>query len=151
MAIKPYKFRLYLLRHLPFGFLAGLRIVHLDKNKAVVSLPFGYLNKNPFRSIYFASLSMAAEMASGIMALAEVMDAKVPVSMLVLTMRAEFLKKAKSKIVFECNEGNRIVEAILQSIQTNQGQTVELLSTGTDENGQIIANFWFTWSFKPKQ
>jgi acyl-coenzyme A thioesterase PaaI-like protein len=151
MAKSQFKFRLYLLRHLPFGFLAGLRIVHLDHNKALVSIPFGYRNKNPFRSMYFASLSMAAEMAAGIMALAEVMDAKVPVSMLVLTMRAEFLKKAKSKVVFECLEGSKITEAISNSLQTNQGQVVELLSIGTDENGQIVANFWFTWTFKPKQ
>jgi len=138
-------------RHLPLGLLAGLRIVYLDHDKASVSVPYGYRNKNPFRSMYFASLSMAAEMASGIMALAEVMDAKVPVSMLVLAMRAEFIKKAKSKIVFECIDGSKITDAISMSLQTNEGQTVELLSTGTDENGQIVAYFWFTWTFKPKQ
>lgn len=52
-----------MLLKLPLAFVAKLRIDQMNMHQASVSLPFNYLNKNPFRSIYFAALSMAAELS----------------------------------------------------------------------------------------
>ena len=142
--------KLFLLRQLPMAFLAGLKIVEFNKNSVKVSVPFKFLNKNPFRSVYFAVLSMAAELSSGVIALAAVSDSSVPVSMLVLKMRAEFLKKAKSKIVFTCNDGEKIRETVKKSVETGEGQTIEVHSSGFDTTGDIVAEFVFEWTFKPK-
>lgn len=132
------------------AFLSGLRIVEFDKSRTRVSVPFKFLNKNPFRSVYFAVLSMAAELSSGVIALDAVSESSVPVSMLVLKMRAEFLKKAKSKIVFTCNDGEKIRATVRKSIETGEGQTIEVHSSGTDTTGDKVAEFVFEWTFKPK-
>lgn len=132
------------------AYLAGLKILEIDEEKAAVSVPFKYLNKNPFRSVYFAVLSMAAELSSGILALAAIHDFSRPVSMLVLDMKAAFLKKAKSKIIFKCEDGEKISKAIAKSLETGEGQTVEVNTSGTDEAGEVVAEFSFTWTFKPK-
>ena len=150
LATKPLQMKLFMLVNLPMGLLAGLKITAIDKSKATVSVPFKYLNKNPFRSMYFAVMAMAAELSSGILSLAALHDTKVPVSMLVLDMHADFIKKAKTKITFTCGDGKKIIDAINKSIQTGDGQTVVVHTEGLDKAGDVVAKFAFTWTFKPK-
>ena len=132
------------------GLIAGLRIKKIDSNSCIVTVPFKYVNKNPFKSMYFAVLSMAAELSSGILALSEVSEAEKPISMLVLNMKASFTKKVKTKVSFSCNDGEKIRNAITRSIETGEGQTADVVSVGTDKSGDKVAEFCFTWTFKPK-
>ncbi len=151
MAASPFRMKLFMISHLPMAFLAGLKVTKMDMQGASVSVPYKCLNKNPFRSVYFAVLSMAAELSSGIIALAALHDVKVPVSMLVLRMKAEFLKKAKTKVVFHSKDGEKIRLTIKKSIETGEGQTIEVLSSGVDTSGDKVAEFIFEWTFKPKK
>ncbi len=146
----PWKMRLYMLKKLPLALIAGLKVIEIDDNKASVSIPFKFLNQNPFQSIYFAALAMAAELSTGILALTSVQAASKPVSMLVFEMNANFTKKAKSKIVFTCTQGNEISEAIEESIRTGEGKIVTVNTVGVDEAGDKVAEFNFTWTFKVK-
>lgn len=150
LATNPLQMKLFMLAKLPMGLLAGLKIVELDEQKSVVTVPFKYVNKNPFRSMYFAVLSMAAELSSGILALAAVHDSSQAVSMLVLDMQAEFIKKAKTKITFKCNAGEEIKQAIKKSTQTGEGEILVVHVEGIDTSGEKVAQFTFTWTFKPK-
>ena len=150
LARSSWKMKLYMLLHLPMAFIAGLKIVRIDEMGAEVSVPYKYLNKNPFRSMYFAVQAMAAELSSGILALAEVENSGVAVSMLVLEMKASYLKKARTKIKFVCNDAVNIKKTIEKSIETAEGQTVDVVSQGFDKEGDMVAEFIFTWTFKPK-
>jgi hypothetical protein len=67
--LSPAKLRLFMLRKLPMAWLAGLRLTALTPAAATVTIRYKYLTQNPFRSIYFACLAMAAELASGIQAM----------------------------------------------------------------------------------
>ena len=144
------KMRFFMLKKLPLAFIAGLKVVKIDDEMASVSIPFKFLNQNPFQSIYFAALAMAAELSTGIIALINVQSASKPVSMLVFNMSASFSKKAKGKITFSCYEGKAIENTIAESIKTGEGQTVTVTSKGVDLNGDEVAEFKFTWTFKPK-
>jgi len=146
----PFRLKMYMFMHLPMGWIAGLKVESFREKDVRISVPFKFLNKNPFRSVYFASLAMAAELSSGLIAMSEVENASVPISMLVLNMKADFLKKARTKITFLCSDGNQIREAIAKSIETGLGQTAEVSAIGTDTEGGQVAIFWFTWTFKPK-
>ena len=64
-------------------------------------------------------------------------------------MRADFSKKAKSKIFFTCEDGLKIKNAVEQSIKTKEGVTVEAKSTGKNAKGETVSEFYFTWTFKP--
>ncbi len=145
------KLSFYFLRHMPMGFFNGLKVEEFDDEHACVSVPYNYLTKNPFKSMYFAVQSMAAELSSGVIAIEAVSKAPVPVSMLVLKMEAEYMKKARSKILFTCNNSKEIIETIKESIKTNEGKTIKITSTGTDKQGDIVSKFHFTWTFKPKK
>jgi hypothetical protein len=146
----PFKLKLFMLAKLPFGFLAGLRIEEISEEKSVVSIRYGYLTKNPFKSVYFACLAMAGELASGALGLAQVYGAVPSVSMLVVNMEAVFTKKAIGKIRFTCSDGKAIKLAIEESKKTGEGQTIVATSVGLDEAGQEVAIFKITWSYKAK-
>ena len=55
-----FKFRLYLLFNLPIGWLAGMKIIDLTEKHCITGVPFKWINKNPFKSVYFAVQSMTA-------------------------------------------------------------------------------------------
>lgn len=148
--LSPARLRLFLLRKLPMAWLAGLRLRDLTPTQATVTIPFKYLTQNPFRSIYFACLAMAAELASGIQAMMHT-SGGAPVSMLVTGLTAEFTKKAVGLVAFTCPDGAAIAEAVAESRATGEGRTVVCTSTGVDEAGDVVAVFRVTWSFRAKQ
>jgi acyl-coenzyme A thioesterase PaaI-like protein len=149
--LNPVKQRLFLLTKLPMAGLAGVRVQQLTATEATVTVPFKYLTKNPFRSIYFACLSMAAEMASGVMAMLYTSTNDRPVSMLVVGMQADFTKKATTRIAFTSTDGPAIAQAVAETLATGEGRTVVCTSTGRDAAGDTVAEFRITWSFRAKQ
>jgi len=148
--LSPARLRLFMLRKLPMAWLAGLRLRALTPEAATVTVRYKYLTQNPFRSIYFACLAMAAELASGIQAMMQVQGGR-PVSMLVVGLTAEFSKKATGLIAFTCPDGAAIAQAVAASRATGEGRTVVCTSTGRDEAGDVVAVFRVTWSFRAKK
>ncbi|MFT2007207.1 PaaI family thioesterase [Pontibacter sp. 13R65] len=146
----PAKMRLFMLAKLPMAYLAEVRIATLSQTEATTTIPFKYLNKNPFRSIYFACLSMAAELSTGVLCLLHIHQAQPAISMLLVHMEASFTKKAVGKITFRCEDGEQICQTVERAKITGEGQIVTATSTGTDEAGDQVASFRFTWSFKTK-
>ncbi len=147
----PLKFRLFLLQRLPAAFFCGLKIRSFSQQQSVIGVRYSWFSQNPFRSIYFAVQSMAAEMSSGILGFAQIYQRKPGISMLVLKVEGTFLKKATGFILFTCTDGNKITAAVEQSIITGEAQTVVCRSVGTNEQQEIVADFFVTWTFKTKQ
>ena len=148
--LNPLKLRLFMMRKLPMAWLAGLRLTQLTPEAATVTIRYKFLTQNPFRSLYFACLAMAAEFASGIQGMMQV-QAGGPVSMLVTGIQGDFTKKAVGLIAFTCPDGPLIAQAVAESRATGEGRTVVCTSTGVDEAGDVVAVFKLTWSFRAKR
>lgn len=148
--LNPVLFKIFLLFKLPMAFLAGLKMNKLTAKDAVVSMKYKYLNKNPFGSIYFACLLMGGELASGILAASIVYKSNPKISMLVVGVKSRFIKKALGKIIFECNQGEQILETIQKSLLTGESQTIDVLTVASDKEGDVVAEFIVNWSFKSK-
>lgn len=146
----PVKFRLYLLKNLPAAFFSGLKIVQANPEVCAVSIHFKWLTQNPFRSTYFASLSMAAELSTGVLAMAHVFRRKPAVSMLVTNIEGKFHKKATGLTVFECRQGEAIRNTIAAATDLKTPQEIKAHSVGKNREGEVVAEFWITWSFKVK-
>lgn len=146
----PIKFRYFLFLKLPSAFFSGVRIIRLDVEKCSVKVPYGWFTKNPFQSTYFACLSMAAEMSTGVLALAHIHKRNPSISMLVTKMEALYFKKARSVTIFTCDQGKQILECIEDAVEMNQGRNITVKSTGLDPEGEKVAEFFITWSFKPR-
>ncbi len=146
-----FKFTLFLFSKLPSAFFCGVRVQQANENKCVVTVPFKWLSQNPFKSTYFACLSMAAEMSTGVLGLAHIYKRNPALSMLVVNINGNFLKKAIGKTTFTCEDGLLIRQTIEDAITDGQGKTITAKSTGLNQQGEVVATFEVTWSFKAKK
>jgi hypothetical protein len=147
----PFKFRLFLLSKLPAAFVAGVRIKQCNEESCSVSVPFKWLTQNPFRSTYFACLSIAAEMSTGVLAMANLYKRTPKASMLITSVESKYYKKATGKTIFICRDGLKMKATIDEAYQTYLPQSITARSEGYNEQNELVAEFWFTWSFKVKQ
>ena len=146
----PVKFRMFLFTRLPAAYFAGVRVREVDEKSCRVTVPYKWLSQNPFRSTYFACLSMAAEMSTGALAMAHLYKINPPVSMLVVKVESEYFKKAIGRTSFTCQDGGLMQKAIGETIATGEAKIVRAGSIGVNKQGEIIARFFITWSFKVK-
>lgn len=142
------KLNKFLLFKLPSAFFTGVRLVELSDDKAISKVKFRWRNQNPFKSIYFAVLAMAAELTTGVLVMQEIEKSKKSVAMLVVTQTGNFHKKAVGKITFTCESEGIIADAITKSTATGEGQIFQLASIGKNEQGEIVSSFTFDWSLK---
>lgn len=144
------QFNKILLFKLPIAKIAGLKLHHFDENKAEISVRYGWLNQNPFRSMFWAVQGMAAELSTGILCIDKIQKSNQKISMLVVGMEANFTKKAVGKIIFTCEQAAELDAVLEKAIETGEGQILKMRSIGIDEKGDQVSEFFFTWSFKLK-
>ena len=53
-------------------------------------------------------------------------------------------------ILFTCEDGQMIQNAINEAITSGEGKTIVCKSIGTNSANEVVAEFNFTWSFKAK-
>lgn len=136
---------------LPIAKIAGLKFHYFDGNKAEISVKYGWLNQNPFRSMFWAVQGMAAELSTGVLCIDKIQKSGQKISMLVVGLEANFTKKAVGKIIFTCEQGVELDSVLAKAIETGEGQTLKMRSIGMDEKGDQVSEFFFTWSFKVKK
>ena len=146
----PVKFRLFLLFKLPSAFFSGVRLRDIDAGQCRVRVPYKWFSQNPFKSTYFACLAMAAEMSTGVLGMMQLHKRKPAVSMLVVGLEANYHKKAIERTNFICNDGALIQKAVEETIATGEARIVRATSVGKNTKGEVIAEFFITWSFKAK-
>ncbi|MBK7562426.1 MAG: DUF4442 domain-containing protein [Chitinophagaceae bacterium] len=146
----PLKFRMFLFTKLPAAYFAGVRVRELDERKCLATVPYKWLSQNPFRSTYFACLSMAAEMSTGALAMAHVYRLDPPVSMLVVKVESEYFKKATGRTYFVCEDGDLFSKVVEETLTTGEARIIKAKSVGKNKAGDIVAEFTITWSFKVK-
>lgn len=140
-----------MLSKLPSAWFAGLKVEILTQEKAVTSVRYSWFNQNPFRSVYVGILSMASEVSTGILCMAALYKRNPAVSMLVVKNEGHYYKKAVGRILFTCNDGIAISNAVEQAIQTGEGTSYNCHTVGTNQAGEVVAEFYFTWSFKARK
>ncbi|MEB2786767.1 DUF4442 domain-containing protein [Algoriphagus persicinus] len=144
----PIYFWVGMLIKLPSAVFWGFKIKNLDAEKCVVSIPYSWRTQNPFKSIYFAALAGAAELSTG--ALCQLgISGLGKYSMLVVDFRAEYFKKANQTITFTCEQGQELV-SLLESLNPQDTDKLTMISSGKNPQGEEVARFYVTWSFKRK-
>ncbi len=144
----PLKQKLYFAHRLPLAMICGLRVCKLDEQQCIVSAPFNWRTRNPFRSMYFAVQCMAAELSTGAFALLALKQRDASIALIITGMQSQFSKKAQGAVSFSCHD-YRLFDAAVCSLKQS-GDTTEVTATtvGHDAQGDEVARFTFTWSFK---
>lgn len=146
-----FKFPFYLMKSLPMGWIAGLRVRELNSEKCITSVPFKNLNKNPFKSIYFAVQSMAAELSTASPCLLAITGKKPSVAFIIVDLKANFTKKATDRVYFTCEDGAKAFDAVEKCITTGEATEATFKTIGKMKDGTIVSEFEFTWSFKQRK
>jgi acyl-coenzyme A thioesterase PaaI-like protein len=144
----PFYFWFGMLIKLPSAIFWKFRIKELDAEKCTVTIPYTWRTQNPFNSIYFAAMAGAAELSTG--ALCQLAISGLgKYSMLVVDFKAEYFKKANQKITFTCEQGQELF-ALLASLEPEDTGKLTMISSGKNPQGEEVAKFYVTWSFKRK-
>ena len=135
---------------IPSAYISGVRVVSVTATKVSVKVKHRWINQNPFQSMYWATQGMASELATGVLMMQKIQASSQKISMLVVGQKGEFYKKATGKIIFDCMDTGEIDRAIEKAIETREGQSLQLLSKGIDEEGNTVSKFEYEWSIKVK-
>ena len=132
------------------GLISGIRLIQLNEERSVAEVPFRWRNKNPFNSMYFAVQSMAAELSTAAPVLMALKGLDASVALIIVDLKVEFVKKAQSKVTFSCFDYDKIHHAVSHLKQAGDIATVTVKTVGSDVDGNEVAVFYFTWSFKQR-
>lgn len=149
--LKPLLMRLGMLYALPLGAFTGMKVTRIDDRGSEVTVPYKFLNKNPFKTTYWAVLGMAAEMAGGVILLNYARNCTPSVATFVVGCNSKFVNRALGVTTFTCNEGPKIKEMVELAAATGEGQTFDTVTNGYAEDGTLVCEFLFTWSVKGRK
>ena len=140
------KFRIFTALSMPAAWFSGLRMDKIDHETCTTSLPGGWRSQNPFKTMYWAVQGMGAELATGAapFAISRSMDERL--RMFVVGTEAKFVKRAKGRITFTCNDIAKAREAIEESLSTGEPVEIDLNSQGKDSTGDIVSEWVFKWN-----
>ena len=93
---------------------------------------------------------MAAELSTGVLALLATKGRDPSVAVIIVSMKADFQKKATDTITFTCSDGEKLFRAVDKAIETKEPQIATVATVGKNENGEIVSTCEFTWSFKER-
>ncbi|WP_188458981.1 DUF4442 domain-containing protein [Psychroflexus planctonicus] len=150
MKLTPKKINTFLLLKLPSAWFCGVRLTEISSAKSIACVKLKWINQNPFNSMYFAVQAMAAELTTGALVMQSIQKEKRKISMLVAENKAEFLKKAKGRIHFSCQDGKALDEAMKRCLTQDEGSTIWMKSIGVNEQNECVAVFHFKWTLKLK-
>lgn len=150
MKITPARINLFMIVNLPIAYLAGVRVKQILSQSCVTSVRFSWINKNPFKSMFWAVQGMAAELSTGALVMSKIEASGKNISMLVTQNKAEYLKKARGRINFECLNGDLIERVLHDKNSLQDGETIWMKSIGTDQQGDVVSIFEFQWSLKER-
>ena len=142
----PWKLRLWMLTHLPMGLLSGMVIEHLDESGCRVVLKDRFWIRNPFGSVFWAVMGMAAELSTGALVYAYLSGSGV--KFILVGMEAKFFKKALGKSFYFCQTGSDVLRRFEQILNTEDTSVILLPVVATDQFDQILAEFTFRWQLR---
>ncbi len=145
------KHHIFLLTKLPAAYFCGARIKSINSNECNVKITLNWFNKNPYRSMFWAAQGMAAELTTALMLTDKINKSGYDISMLLISSKSNYYKKATGTIVFNCSEGNNMDEMMNKLISSNTPQTITLSSRGVNQNKVKVSEFVFEWSLKIRE
>ena len=138
------KWLLFLLSHFKIPMIGFVRpkLLFIDDDQVKVRIKLRRRTKNHLNSMYFGSLAVGADIAGGIHTFyhaGTIPDKKL--SFAFKSMNSEFLKRAETDIIFECKEGGKIKQAIIDSSHSAERKNIQVIVTASDLKGEIVATF----------
>ena len=147
---KPIFFKLMLWFKLPLAAFTGVKLIKMNHEVCEVMVKYKWLNKNPFNTMYWAVMGMAAELCSGLLVMMYAYNIKPGISMFVVGCKGRFVKTGLGKITFTCNNGNLIEQTVKECMANKTSKIIDCETKAFNEKGELVSEFVFSWSIKGK-
>jgi len=140
---------------IPLLFAAGPKVVSLDAQSCVISLPFKRGNKNHLGSMYFGALCIGADAAGGLIAAKLLRELKTGKGSLIFKdFTAKFLKRPEGETYFTCRVGDQIRDAVERAASSGERVDLPVPVTATVPalwGEEPVAEFVLTLSLKVRR
>ena len=117
------------------------KLISLDDESVKVKIKFRRRSKNHLNSMYFGALAVGADVSGGIHAFYFSKKHNKKVSFAFKGMKAEFLKRAESDVIFECRQGKLIEQIVLESFERKERINQNVIVEARNTDGEIVATF----------
>lgn len=144
--LHPLKLRLWMMKNLPMGLASGMIVDHLDEKSCRVVLKDRFWIHNPFGSVFWAVMGMAAEISTGSLLYGWCSRGKI--KFILVNVKGSFIKKARGKTFYFCQSGQEVLRSIESLVNPGDKCIVEMPVIAHDQAGQTVAEYQFTWSLK---
>ena len=124
------------------------KLIEVNEDTIKVRIRLRRRTKNHLNSMYFGALTVGADIAGGIHVFYFSEKAGKKVSFSFKGMKADFLKRAESHIIFESNDGQIIKQAIEESSLSKERVNKNVLVNALDLKDEIVATFEMVVSVK---
>ena len=147
--------RAFAFAKIPLLYFAKPKVIRMDDEVCIISLPFSRMNKNHLGSLYFGAFCIGADAAGGLIAMRLLQKIKNGKGSLIFKdFQAKFLKRAEGETHFTCKDG----EAIRAAVSRAEGSLervelpVHVTATVPKKFGdEPVAEFVLTLSLKVKR
>lgn len=126
------------------------RMRGLDQERCEVEIPFRYRNRNIFGTMYFAATLMAAELTTGGLVLFHNAARPEKVKFIVKGIEADFVKPARSRVTFVCDQGEEVRKAFEEALRGEEGVERTLEVSGRRADGEEVARVKVNWYWRAK-
>jgi acyl-coenzyme A thioesterase PaaI-like protein len=143
--------RLFGFAKIPLLFLTRPTVVEVSDARAEVRIPLSRMTKNHLGSMYFGVLAIGADCAGGVIAMKQIADSGVDISLIFGEFQAKFLRRPEGDVHFSCEEGAQIRELVERTIASGQRESLPVHVTATvpSKSGrEPVAEFTLLLSLK---
>ena len=150
VSLRRIKWNLFLLGlfKIPLLFYVSPKIIEISPDSCIVKIKLRRRTKNHLNSMYFGAMAVGADVAVGLHAfyLSELKKAKI--SLAFKSFNAEFLKRAESDVNFICEEGNKIIKMIEESMIEGKRVNEMIDVQAINSSNEMVAKFTMELSLK---
>ena len=145
--------RLFGLFKVPLIFYVSPKVIAMTDEVCEIKIPLTRRTKNHLNSMYFGVLCTGADIAGGLIAMAEIDRSKKKIALSFKDFKADFLKRAHGDVHFRCTQGKEIRKFVQEVIDTKERMNfpveIEAIVPSKPEDG-VVAKFVLTLSLKIK-
>ena len=145
--LKPLRFRFFTLISMPSAAFVGLKVDEVSEDSCQISVKGGWRSQNPFKTMYWAAQGMAAELATGATPFAISRAYSGKIRMFVIGTDVKFVKQAKGRIKFICEDAGKARAAIEESEISGKSVNCVMHAKGIDSDGDVVSDWKFEWNF----
>lgn len=150
VSLRRIKWNLFLLGlfKIPLLFYVSPKIIAISPDSCIVKIKLRRRTKNHLNSMYFGAMAVGADVAVGLHAFYLSELKKTKISLAFKSFNAEFLKRAESDVNFICEEGNKIIKMIEESMIEGKRVNEMIDVQAINSSNEMVAKFTMELSLK---